>query len=346
MPRPRSAGPRHVVLASWHPTAKFGVAWQHRARDMIAYILRRLLEAVLVVLGVITIVFLLMRLTPGDPARTMLGEYATEQALADLRHALGLDKPLAVQYVTTIYNYVRGDLGRSFRTSQPALTEILRNFPYTLQLTTLSIIISIGIAIPVGMLCAYKRNTAIDYVSMVIALLGISTPGFWLGILLILVFAVWLNWLPAVGAGDTHDPVSFLSHIILPTVTLGTSIAALTTRMTRSCMLEVLTHDYVRTARAKGLRELVVFYRHALKNALIPVITVVGLNFGRLLGGAVVIEVVFARPGLGKLLFDSIFVRDYPQVQATVAFFAVMFTLVNLIVDLTYTHIDPRITRG
>ncbi len=313
---------------------------------MISYTFRRLLQAIPVVLGVITIVFLLMRMTPGDPARTMLGEYATEEAVADLRHTLGLDKPLPVQYVSTIYNYLRGDLGRSFRTGQPVLKEILRHFPYTLQLATLSVIISVAIAIPIGMLCAYKRNTIIDYVGMIVALLGVSTPIFWLGILLIMIFAVWLNWLPAVGAGDTHDPVSLLSHIILPAFSLGTAIAALTTRMTRSCMLEVLTQEYIRTARAKGLRELVVFHRHALKNALIPVITVIGLNFGRLLGGTVVVEVVFARPGTGKLLFDAIFARDYPQVQATVAFFATLFILVNLVVDLTYAYIDPRITRN
>lgn len=313
---------------------------------MITYIIRRLIRAVPVLFGVITIVFMLMRLAPGDPAQTMLGEYATREAVADLRHALGLDQPLPVQYATMMYSYLRGDLGRSFFTGQSTLDEILMNFPYTLQLGTLSIMIATAIAIPVGMLCAYKRNTATDYIGMVVALLGISMPDFWLGILLIMVFAVWLNWLPAVGAGDMHDPVSLLRHIILPAFTMGTAIAALTTRMTRSCMLEVLSQDYVRTARAKGLRERIVFWRHALRNALIPVITVVGLNFGRLLGGTVVIEVVFARPGIGKLLFDAIYSRDYPQVQATVAFFALLFILVNLIVDLSYGYIDPRITRG
>lgn len=312
---------------------------------MISYITRRLLQAVPVLLGVVTIVFFLMRLTPGDPAQTMLGEYASAQSIAELRHALGLDKPLALQYAIMIYNYLLGDLGRSFTTGQPVLTEILRMFPYTAELAILGITISVAIGIPVGMLSAYKRNTVIDYVSTVLALLSVSIPVFWLGLLLILVFGVWLNWLPCVGAGDIRDPVSTLRHIALPAFALGTGLAALTTRMTRSCMLEVLNQDYIRTARAKGLRELVVFHRHALKNALIPVITIIGLNFGRFLGGAVVIEVVFARAGVGKLLFDAIMLRDYPQVQGTVTFFAGVFVLVNLIVDVTYAYIDPRMAR-
>jgi len=310
---------------------------------MTTYFIRRLIQAVPVMLGVVTVVFLLMRIAPGDPAQIMLGEYATPESVAKLRHVLGLDKPIILQYVSMISNYLRGDLGESFTTHQPTLDEILRNFPYTLHLATLSIIISIAIGIPMGMLCAYKQNTAIDYISMFIALFGISMPDFWLGILLIWIFAVRLGWLPAVGAGYMNNPASLLSHLILPAFTIGIAMAALTTRMTRSCMLEVLSQDYIRTARSKGVREMVVFYRHALRNALTPVITIVGLNLGRLLGGTTVVEVVFARPGIGKLLFDAILARDYPQVQATVAFFALLIILVNLIVDLSYTFLDPQL---
>jgi peptide/nickel transport system permease protein len=310
---------------------------------MIKHLLWRLLQIIPILFGVLTIVFLLTRILPGDPARAMLGEYATEARVQELRETLGLSKPLHLQYLDTLQDYLNGDFGRSFRTGKPVFEEILRVFPFTLQLTLASVLLSLLIALPLGAVSAYKANTLLDTGSMFLALLGVSTPNFWVGLMLIILFSARLQWLPAVGAGQAGDLGSRLVHLILPTLTLGTSIAAVTARMTRACLMEVLSKDYVRTARAKGLLELAVFNRHILRNALIPLVTVIGLNVGKLLGGQVVIEVVFARPGVGKLLFDSILARDFPQVQASVLFFAFVFILVNLMVDLSYTVLDPKI---
>lgn len=310
---------------------------------MIKYIILRLVQIIPILFGVLTIVFLITRILPGDPARAMLGEYATEERVVELRESMGLSKPLYLQYVDMIKGYLSGDFGRSFRSGKPVFGEILRVFPFTLHLTLSSVILSLLIALPLGAISAYKANTIIDTGSMFFALLGVSAPNFWVGLMLIILFSAQLQWLPAVGAGQQGNTGSQLVHLILPTVTLGTSIAAVTARMTRACLMEVLNQGYVRVARSKGLRELVVFNRHILKNALIPLVTVVGLNIGKLLGGQVVIEVVFARPGVGKLLFDSILARDFPQIQASIIFFAFVFILVNLIVDLSYTILDPKI---
>lgn len=313
---------------------------------MLRYALNRLLRMVPVLLGVLTVVFLIMRMAPGDPARAMLGEYATPETVANLQHKLGLDKTFAEQYATMVIDVVRGDFGTSFVTGQPAMREILRSFPFTLHLAVASTFVAVLLSIPLGILCAYRRNKAADYAGTVVALTGISMPSFWVAILLILVFAVWLGWLPAVGAGDLGNLANLLHHLVLPAIAVGMSTAGLITRMVRSCMLEVLNQDFIRTARAKGLREPAVAWRHAIRNALIPVITVVGLQFGKLLGGLVVVEVVFARPGLGKLLYDAILTRDYPQVQATVLFFALLIGGVNMAVDMVYALADPRLRTG
>lgn len=294
-------------------------------------------------LGVLTIVFLITRLIPGDPARVILGELATPEALREMRHLLGLDQPVYIQYLKFLGDLLQGDLGTSLRTQASVLDEILRVFPYTLELSVAALIVSAILGVPIGIFSAIRRNTAGDFLSMAIALLGVSAPVFWVGILLILVFSLGLGWFPVIGAGSHDDLGKLLHHLALPAIALGTLNTGLMARLTRSTMLDVLGEEYVRTARSKGLSERVVIWRHALRNALIPIITLMGLNLGRLMGGAIVTETVFARAGLGRLLVDSIFARDYPQVQAVVAFFAVVFILVNSLVDLSYTYIDPRI---
>jgi peptide/nickel transport system permease protein len=310
---------------------------------MFTHIIRVLLSAVPTVIGVLTCVFLITRLVPGDPALLILGEYAPQEQVVQLRQELGLDQPIHVQYFRYLSRVVRGDLGVSLRTERSVIKEIIDVFPYTVELALVGIFISIVIGVPIGMISAKSRNTPIDYITMTFAMLGISMPVFWTGILLTLVFSLYLGWFPAIGGGDPSSLASKIMHLILPSIAVGMVASAITARMTRTSMIEVLSQDYVRTARAKGLGELRVVCKHALRNALIPVITVIGLNMGRLLGGTIVAEIVFARPGMGKLLVNAIYARDYPQVQGIVAFFAVVIILVNLLVDLAYTLIDPRI---
>jgi peptide/nickel transport system permease protein len=307
------------------------------------YIIKRLLQAIPTVLGVITAVFLILHLTPGDPAQTILGEYATKQQVAELREQLGLNRPLYAQYLRFLWNAARGDFGYSITTRQPVMAETLRVMPYTVELCFAGILVSLIIGIPAGVISATHRNTIIDHASMSFAVIGISPPVFWLGIALIYIFSVQLRWFPAIGGGDHGDIRGLLYHLVLPAVCIGVRISAITARIARSSMLEVLSQEYVRTARAKGLREFLVVYKHALKNASIPLVTVVGLNMGVLLGGALLIEIVFARPGIGKLVVDAIFSRDYPQVQGTIAVFASAFILINLICDIAYAFLDPRI---
>lgn len=300
------------------------------------YLVQRLVASVLTLLGVSCLVFLMVRLLPGDPARVIAGLLATEDEVALVRRQLGLDQPLPVQYAHFLARAVRGDLGRSARTSEPVLHEIGARLPATLQLALISTLLATGIGVVAGVVAATHLYSYIDYLVSLVALLGVSMPVYWLGLMLIVVFAVQLNWLPAAGA---EEPGS----VILPSLTLASFSVALVTRMTRSTMLEVLAQDFVRTARAKGLAESVVVYSHALRNALIPIITAVGLQFGILLGGAVLTETVFGWPGLGQLLVESIFARDYPMVQGLVLVFSALFMLTNFLVDLAYVVIDPRV---
>lgn len=304
---------------------------------MYKYILRRFMLLVPVIIGVTFIIFTMMYITPGDPARIMLGESATSEAVAMLREDLGLNDPYLVQFGSYVKKAVlEQDIGRSYVTKRPVTTEVLDRFPATLKLAAFAIIIAVAIGIPVGIISATKQYSLFDNVAMVVALLGVSMPNFWQGLLLILLFSVNLGWLPASG-------FSSFKHMILPAITIGTSTAAVITRMTRSSMLEVVRQDYIRTARAKGQVESKVINRHALKNALIPIITVIGLQFGYLLGGAVLTESIFAIPGVGRLMVESIKSRDFPVVQGAVLFIAITFSLVNLFVDIMYAYVDPRI---
>lgn len=300
------------------------------------YILRRLLMLIPVMLGVSLVVFSIMHFTPGDPAVMILGERATQEEIFTLREQMGLNDPFAVQYVRFVTNAATGNFGRSLITNKPVVGEILSRFPATLQLAFWGVLIAVAIGIPVGIISATKQYSVFDNVSMIVALLGVSMPNFWQGLMGILLFSVTLGWLPPFGHGT-------MAHAILPAMTLGTSTAAIITRMTRSSMLEVVRQDYIRTARAKGLKESVVINKHALKNALIPIITVIGLQFGYLLGGAVITETVFSWPGIGTMLVGAIRQKDFPTVQGAVLFVALTFSFINLFVDILYAFVDPRI---
>ncbi len=306
---------------------------------MLRYLQQRLVAAGITLFGVTIIVFLMLHLLPGDPARVIAGLLATEEDVAHLRTQLGLNQPMIVQYGNFLGNLLHGNLGISARTSQPVLDEVLARLPATLQLALLSTAIASCFGIIGGVIAATHHNSIIDYLTSALTLFGSSMPAYWLGLMLIILFAVNLQILPAAG---NEGPASF----ILPSLTLAAFSIALITRMTRSSMLEVLHQDYVRTARAKGIQERGVLFHHALKNALIPVITVIGLQFGTLLGGAVLTESVFGWPGVGQLLLNSISARDYPTVQGVVLVFSAMFILLNLVVDMLYAYLDPRIRYG
>jgi ABC-type dipeptide/oligopeptide/nickel transport system permease component len=303
---------------------------------MLSYLARRLVAALITLIGVSMVVFLLMHLLPGDPARLIAGLNAPAEEVIRLRSQLGLDQPLLVQYGRFLGHLLRGDLGTSIRSSAPVLKEIAGRMPWTILLAFISTAIAVAVGIPAGVIAARWHNRLPDYLVSLITLFGISMPVYWLGLMLIILFAVQLHWLPA---GGNEGPTS----VILPALTLAAFSIALIARMTRSSMLEVLGQDYLRTARAKGLKERVVIVRHALKNAFIPIVTVIGLQLGILLSGAVLTETIFGWPGIGLLLVDSIFARDYPVVQGVVMMFAVIFTLLNILVDLTYAYLDPRI---
>ncbi|MDQ7843462.1 MAG: ABC transporter permease [Armatimonadota bacterium] len=303
------------------------------------YVARRLLLLPPVLLGVLTVVFVLMRAVPGDPARLIAGPEATQVELEAVRREWGLDAPLPVQYLQYLSRVARGDLGESIRSRRPVTVELAARFPNTLQLALASLLIMTVLGVSVGIVAATHQNTFLDYASMTVALVGISMPVFWLGLMLMLLFSLYLGWLPATGKDG-------LAHVILPAITLGTALTAVVARITRASMLEVLRQDYIRTARAKGLSERLVVWAHALRNALIPTVTVVGLNFGGLLSGAVLTETVFAWPGIGRLIVDAIEMRDYAIVQGGVLLVALTYSLVNLIVDVAYAFIDPRIRYG
>jgi len=300
------------------------------------YTIRRFLELIPVILSVTVIVFLLLHLIPGDPAEILAGEEATIEDIRAIRSQLGLDKPLIVQYITYMKNAFRGDLGRSMRTRRPVLREITDRYFNTILLAACSVVVMVLLGITTGILSAIKQYSWLDNISMIVALFGVSMPVFWLGLMLMLLFSVYLGMFPTTGIGT-------FKHLVLPSVTLGASATAVVARLTRSSMLEVIRQDYIRTARAKGLNEFLVIMRHALKNALIPVVTIVFLRFGVLLGGAVLTETVFAWPGIGWLMIDSIWARDYPVVQGCILMVAISFVLINLFTDLLYAFIDPRI---
>lgn len=301
------------------------------------YILRRLLMLIPVMLGVSFIVFTMMYITPGDPARIMLGESAPINEVEKFREELGLNDPFFIQYGRFIKNLiVHQDIGRSYTSKRPVTDEILSRFPNTLKLAALGIVVAVALGIPAGIISATRQYSIFDNVAMVAALLGVSMPNFWQGLMLILLFSVHLGWLPSSG-------FSSYKEMILPALTLGTSSAAIITRMTRSSMLEVIRQDYIRTARAKGQLESVVINSHALKNALIPIVTVIGLQFGYLLGGAVLTESIFGISGVGRLMVESINARNFPVVQGGVLFIALTFSIVNLMVDILYAFLDPRI---
>ena len=300
------------------------------------YILRRILLTVPVIFGVSTLVFLFIHFIPGDPVQVMLGENAQQADVEKLRHGLGLDQPLGEQYLLFLKGLLTGNIGTSIHTGQPIIASIIQRLPATLELTLASMLVAILLSIPLGVISASKQYSLFDNGSMFFALLGISMPNFWLGPLLILLFSVNLGWLPVSGRGG-------LDHLILPAITLGTALAAKLTRMTRSSVLEILHEDYITTSRAKGLRECVVIFKHALRNALIPVITVLGIQFGALLSGALITETIFAWPGIGRLTIKAIRTRDYPLVQGCVLVIAFGYILANLLTDLSYAWADPRI---
>lgn len=315
---------------------------------MLIYIIRRIIQTIPVLIGVSILVFSLMHLIPGDPAQIMAGEGASSEQVENIRERLGLNEPLHVQYGTYITNAIKGDLGSSIRTGRDVNTEIADRIWITVELAVYSTILSVFLGLIAGIISATKRYSFKDITIMIIALFGLSMPNFWLGLMLIQWFAVGIElpqWIPFIENTGWFKPSGWGSfqQVVLPVVTLGTGGAAIIARMTRSSMLDIIDQDYIRTARAKGVKEQVVIYRHALKNALIPVVTVVGLQFGSLLGGTVLTETVFAINGLGKLIIDSILARDFPTVQGTILIVALLFVLVNLIVDIAYHFLNKRI---
>jgi peptide/nickel transport system permease protein len=305
---------------------------------MKAYILKRLFHSIFVLVGISLVVFVILHLT-GDPAALLMPMDATPEQVAQFRQEMGFNDPILVQYWRFFKGTLRGDFGKSFRHSQPALDLVMERMPATIQLTLAAMVIALLVAIPVGIISAIRRNSILDHIGMTGALLGQSTPVFWLGIMLILIFSVTLQWFPSSGRGE-------IQNLVLPAITLGMFTMARTARMMRSSMLEVLGQEYMKTAKAKGLKPMTVVLKHALKNAAIPVVTIIGMELGTLLGGAVITETIFAWPGVGRLAVQAIYNRDYPVVQAAVFLLAAIFVLVNLVVDLLYTYLDPRVKLG
>ena len=303
---------------------------------MAVYIFRRLIQMIPVMLGVTLVVFLIMQLVPGDPARMLAGEGATPEQIEAVRQSLGLDRPMVEQYMTYLGNVLQGDLGKSMITNAPVLEEILIRLPTTVELALASILVAVTIGLLAGIVSATKQNSWADMSIMVVALLGVSMPSFWIGLMLMYYFSVELGWFPVAG-WDTP------AQMVLPALTLGSGGAAIIARMTRASMLEVIRQDYIRTARAKGVSRFKVIFKHALKNALIPIITVVGLQFGVLLGGTVLTESVFAINGVGQLVINAIRTRDLPMVQGTVLMVSMIFMLVNMSVDILYRVVNKRV---
>ncbi|WNZ25002.1 ABC transporter permease [Leptolyngbya sp. NK1-12] len=331
---------------------------------MLRYIARRLLDILPVLLGISLLVFLFLQLIPGNPAVVLLGPRATPEQIANLQEQLGLNRPLPLQYLSFLGKLIRFDLGRSIISGIPITQEISTRWPATFELSVAAMLVAIVLGVPAGILAAVKKNGWLDNIAMSASLLGVSMPVYWLGLLLVYLFAVNLRWLPPsgrLGVGVDFQPLTgfyvldallqfnfpaltdILAHLILPALTVGTIPLAIIARITRSAMLEVLSQDYIRTARAKGLLERWVISKHALKNALLPVVTIIGLQFGTLLGGAILTETIFSWPGIGSWIYEGILARDYPVVQGGVVFVALVFVLINLLVDISYAFLDPRI---
>ena len=303
---------------------------------MSRYVFKRLVMLIPVLIGVTFLVYFIISLSPGDTAAMLAGEDADAETIEALRHELGLDQPVIVQYAKYMLNLIQGDMGNSYKTGRPVTNTIVSCFPNTAKLAFWSILVAVGIALPIGIISATKQYSMFDNVGMVVALIGVATPNFWLGLMMIILFSLNLGWLPSGGSNGWKS-------YIMPAITLGTGDAALITRMTRSSMLEVIRADYIRTARAKGVPENKVVYQHALRNALIPVVTAIGLQFGSLLGGATLTETVFAWPGIGRSTVDSIKTKDTTQVLGNIVVLTITFSCVNLLVDILYAFIDPRI---
>jgi peptide/nickel transport system permease protein len=305
---------------------------------MFSHVVRKILYAIPVVWGVVTAVFILMAVVPGDPARLMMGQRGDPATLERIRHDLGLDLPITKQYTKFIGELLRGELGMSYRNNERVASAIKTRFIATMRLAFWAMLLSVTIGLTTGIISAARPNSAFDYGAMFVAVSGVSAPVFWVGLLLLLVFAYNLGWVPGIGAGDGN-----WRYLVLPAITLGVRPAALIARLTRSCMLEVLNQDYVRTARAKGVRESVVVMKHALKNAMIPVVTIIGTQISELLSGAVLTESIFAWPGLGRLAVEALVNRDFPMIRGTVIVMALTFLVANLLVDISYGFFDPRV---
>jgi ABC-type dipeptide/oligopeptide/nickel transport system permease component len=310
---------------------------------MLSYGLRRVLVAIPTLLAVLSIVFFFVRVAPGDPALVILGDSASQEALAALRHQLGLDQPLARQYLDFLSAALAGDLGRSLVTNRPIWAEVRDVLPYTIELTASALAIGVALGLPLGVVAARRRDSLVDFGARVVSLLGLSFPAFISGILLLLAFAIQLRWFPVINAGGLDDPAARLRNLVLPALNLGVIMIAYVSRATRASMLGVLGADYIRTAHAKGLPARLVTWRHALRNALIPVVTVVGLYLGILIGNSVLTEIVFNRPGLGKLIVNALNRRDYTMLQGLMVIYAGFIVIANLLTDLVYGAIDPRV---
>jgi ABC-type dipeptide/oligopeptide/nickel transport system permease component len=310
---------------------------------MLRFVLHRLGYAVITLFAVLTLVFFVMRILPGDPAMVMLGDQASAEAIAALRAQLGLDQPIMVQYGHFILGAITGNWGLSMITGQPVLQEVLDVLPYTLELTGAALILGIVMGLPAGVWAAVNRNRIPDYLTRILSLIGLSAPAFVSGIVMLLIFAIWLNWFPVISSGQATTVAGHLRELALPTLNLALIMAAYITRVTRSAMLEVLSQDYVRTARAKGVPTRIVIWRHALRNCLIPVVTVVGLYLGILIGNSALTEIVFNRPGLGSLIVGALAQRDYTMLQGMMVTYTLIVVVVNLATDLVYGLIDPRV---
>jgi len=311
---------------------------------MLRYIVNRLMFTVPVLLAVLTSVFFIIRIVPGDPAVSALGDYASQSAVEALREKMGLNEPLYMQYFFFLRDLLRGDLGTSLISGKSLGDQIAYALPYTLELMAASVLVGTLFGLPLGVFTALNRNSLADYMGRIFSLLGLSMPSFFFAIILMLVFAVKLGVLPAIGGGDLGNPVDNLQHLVLPALTLGLIMVASTTRLTRSAMLNVLSEDFVRTARAKGLEERAVIFRHALRAAMVPVVSLIGLWVISLSGGSLIMEVVFSRPGLGKIMVGAVMQRDYTTLQSMVVIYTLFVVLVNLLTELIYSLVDPRIT--
>lgn len=312
---------------------------------MLKYALHRTLLTILTLFIIFTVVFFVVRVIPGDPATAALGDYASKQAVEALREKMGLNDPLPVQYLRSLGDLLRGDFGESMITGLPVSEQVRYVLPYSLELAVFAILVGVAFGVPIGVYTAVKRNTIVDHLGRIFSLAGLSVPAFYLAVLMMLIFAVKLDIFPATGGGDLDDWADNLKHLVLPGITLGLIMTASVTRLTRSAMLNVLSEDYIRTARSKGLKERTVIFKHALRSAMIPVLSVIGIWIVGVIGSSVTTEMVFVRPGLGKMLVGAILQRDYTTLQSLIIIYAAMVAVVNLLTDWTYGLVDPRVRR-